>query len=415
MEAYNYRPLDVSRCQFRLLKVGRSLTATSIVQCHLENFDLNNAPCYTALSYRWTYLEPADAQPKLEAMEEEQFPLIVDGKLLHVSENLADFLEAFHGDARNKPNWLWIDQISINQKNMVERNQQVGLMSDIYSRCLSLIIWLGKASAPAAQLFWKSPVRLLQNSYFTRMWIVQEILLAENIEVLGGTTWIDWRNFASVPLTVSAGIPLATCSLLDRAQSYLRGSTGLGALLIDFGMNQCTDPRDRVYGLLGLVRKEQRPEIDYSKTLWEVFLDTILILCNARYDHHFNCVLALSDLAMSFSIADCPQHLDLAELRKPFDLSALLLEMRHVAAGGAYNNREIPPGPKKMVAIGIHDGQWWFEFLDKEGNKMRIDVEAQTRVPSELANKLGWFNKYRQCTSQFTKTGPHDANRILTT
>ncbi|KAH8593139.1 heterokaryon incompatibility protein-domain-containing protein [Bisporella sp. PMI_857] len=400
MEAYNYRPLDVSRCQFRLLKVDRSLTATSMVQCHLENFDLNNAPRYTALSYRWTYSEPADARPKLEAMEEEQSPLIVDGKLLHVSENLTDFLEAFHGDARNKPSWLWIDQISINQKNMVERNQQVGLMSGIYGRCLSLIIWLGKASAPAAQLFSKhGSVELLQNSYFTRVWIVQEILLAEDIEVLGGTTWINWRSFAVVPLTVDAGIPLATCSLLDRAQSYLRGSTGLAELLIDFGMNQCTDPRDRVYGLLGLARKEQRLEVDYSKTLWEVFLDTMLILCNARYDDHFNCVLALSGLAISFSMADCPQHLDPAELAKPFHLSALLLEMRHVAAGGAYNNREIPPGPKKMAAIGIHDGQWWFEFLDEEGNKMRIDAEAQKRVPSELANKLGWFNKYRKCTS----------------
>jgi hypothetical protein len=131
-----------------------------------------------------------------------------------------------------------------------------------------------------------------------------------------------------------------------------------------------------VYRLLGLVRKEQRPKIDYSKTLWEVFLDTILILCNARYDHYFNCVLALSGLAMSFSIADCLQHLDLTELTKPFDLLALLLEMRHVAASGAYNNKEIPPSPKKMVAIGIHDGQWWFEFLNKEGNKIRIDVEA---------------------------------------
>jgi hypothetical protein len=49
-------------------------------------------------------LEPANAQPKLEAIEEEQFPLIVNRKLLHVSKNLADFLKAFHGDARNKPN-----------------------------------------------------------------------------------------------------------------------------------------------------------------------------------------------------------------------------------------------------------------------------------------------------------------------
>lgn len=124
MEAYNYRALDARTFQVRLLKVDRSLTTTSKVQCHLEIFDFCDAPHYTALSYRWTYSDSSNSQvPIPEATNEKQFPLIVDGRLLRVSENLFDFLEVFRDDPKNEPVWLWIDQISINQKDIPERNQ----------------------------------------------------------------------------------------------------------------------------------------------------------------------------------------------------------------------------------------------------------------------------------------------------
>jgi hypothetical protein len=179
-------------------------------------------------------------------------------------------------------------------------------MSGIYSHCQALIIWLGKASGPAAQLFWQNRRRevLLQNSYFTRVWIVQEVLLAKHIKVLGGTTWIDWSAFTVIPLTcslVTAGVPIATLSLLDRAQSYVRGSTSLAALLLNFYDNNCTDPRDYVYGLLGLVSKDQRPEIDYTKTLWEVFLDTALTLCNAGHNRLITCRMALPRICRTWT------------------------------------------------------------------------------------------------------------------
>jgi hypothetical protein len=399
MQVYNHRPLEAKRRQIRLLKVDRSLTTTSKVQCHVEIFDFDNAPHYTALSYRWTYLKAGGAQGLIpEATEVEQYPLIIDGRLLRVSENLIDFLKAFHNDAKNKPTWLWIDQISINQKDVSERNQQVQLMSDIYSQCQALIIWLGKASALSAQRFWQDgPAILLQNPYFTRVWIVQEVLLAKHIEVLGGTTWINWSAFLSIPLVgtlVSAGVPISALNLLDQAQTYTRGFTTLAQLLLVMSSRECTDLRDHVYGLLGLVSEDQRPEIDYTKTLWEVFLDTALALCNAWSDPDIFCGAILSSLAMTFSNLNSPKHPDLAEFREPFDLHLLLYEMRQTAGGSTYTNREIPPGPKKMIAIGVGDGQWWFEFLDQEGGTTRIYAEAQARVSPELANKLSWFNKY---------------------
>ncbi|KAH8680042.1 heterokaryon incompatibility protein-domain-containing protein, partial [Tricladium varicosporioides] len=138
MGAYSYQPLDASRSQIRLLKIDRSLSPTAKVRCHLEVFDLYNAPHYTGLSYRWTYLEPDTAQrPSPEVTKKS---MVVDGKLFYVSENLANFLEVFREQPQNEPIWLWIDQICINQEDIPERNQQIRLMSDIYIRCQTVII-----------------------------------------------------------------------------------------------------------------------------------------------------------------------------------------------------------------------------------------------------------------------------------
>lgn len=395
MGAYSYQPLDASRSQIRLLKIDRSLSPTAKVRCHLEVFDLYNAPHYTGLSYRWTYLEPDTAQrPSPEVTKKS---MVVDGKLFYVSENLANFLEVFREQPQNEPIWLWIDQICINQEDIPERNQQIRLMSDIYIRCQTVIIWLGEASALAEDAY----SGVLKDSYFTRLWIVQEVLLARHIEILAGTKWIDWGTLMRTPLSgslVSNGVPVATLDLLDRARNFDRGSSGLASLLIVLDNNGCKDPRDHVYGLLGLVSEDQRPEIDYSKTLWEVFLDTALGLCTAQYEHVNSCGMALENLANTFTLENPPPNkvsiLQVMFVAKSFNLSTLFEEMRHVSNGGTYNNREIPPGPKKMVAIGNGGGRWWFEFLDARGTKLRIYARAQAKVPSLLANQLSWFNKY---------------------
>ena len=42
---------------------------------------------------------------------------------------------------------------------------------------------------------------------------------------------------------------------------------------------ECEDPRDKVYGLLGIVnRSSSVPEIDYNKSIQQVYFDTVRIL-----------------------------------------------------------------------------------------------------------------------------------------
>lgn len=43
----------------------------------------------------------------------------------------------------SRPIHLWVDSICVNQSDLNERSQQVGRMSDIYSRAMKTIVWLG--------------------------------------------------------------------------------------------------------------------------------------------------------------------------------------------------------------------------------------------------------------------------------
>jgi hypothetical protein len=42
-----------------------------------------------------------------------------------------------------------------------------------------------------------------------------------------------------------------------------------------FASMQCENPRDKVYGLLGLVVAHERPEVDCNKSLYEVYINTV--------------------------------------------------------------------------------------------------------------------------------------------
>jgi hypothetical protein len=47
--------------------------------------------------------------------------------------------------------------------------------------------------------------------------------------------------------------------------------SSLGEVLKDYSHLDCEDPRDKIYGLLGLVRTRERFDVDYSKTPSAIF------------------------------------------------------------------------------------------------------------------------------------------------
>lgn len=86
---------------------------------------------YAALSYVWG--SPGDT-----------LPIYVDGHEFPATKNLVSALRHIRGllePDRTLP--LWIDAISINQKDTVERNAQVAAMRRIYEEAALFVTWLG--------------------------------------------------------------------------------------------------------------------------------------------------------------------------------------------------------------------------------------------------------------------------------
>ena len=144
----------------------------------------------------------------------------------------------------------------------------------------------------------------MNNQYWRRIWVVQEILLAKDTLISCGDESFTWWNLKSLhmglqDLLIKRRIDrfLHTRVVFEsRAIKILRvgedmryGSphAKLQNLLATFRNMESTDSRDKVYGLLGLVNNatdgaqydhsEVLP-IDYSKSTTEVFADTLQFL-----------------------------------------------------------------------------------------------------------------------------------------
>src|SRR5579871_1951006 len=125
---FKHEPLDRSTQQIRLVSIVPK--AEGPIQCNIRHFDLsaNPTPDYRALTYRWG---PPSPIQRIEVNE----------KSYTVRQNLYDFLHAFrarlvkfsgYGQYEEEIQWIWIDQICIDQYITKERNHQVQMMSDIF-------------------------------------------------------------------------------------------------------------------------------------------------------------------------------------------------------------------------------------------------------------------------------------------
>lgn len=227
--------LDLKNDQFRLLRI-RSRVAGSI-QCSLEIFDRDLSPSYAAVSYVWG--DETDLQS-----------ILVNSHEFLITRNLYSFLEQVGSVelmseipmVHENHMYLWIDQITIDQNNPLERNHQVQNMADIFSQAAVVISWLGSADtngeSDQAMKHIKTTVtellpyqehihqvitgnyggdrvldtvaqqkedffhahkhafqlisRLFARPYWRRLWIVQEFVLAQRLLLLCGDRVITW-------------------------------------------------------------------------------------------------------------------------------------------------------------------------------------------------------------------------------
>lgn len=212
--------------------------------------------------------------------------------------------------------WLWIDQICIDQSATYEHNHQVGLMGQIFGWAHQVLVWLGAeadGSDEAMIAIDEGLVNghlgeietLLRRPYWHRLWILQEVLMAGKVLVLCGNKMFPWQYLQDfhMPGPYDDDIipdllniePVPASLIKERA--LFSSHERLGHILATFAGLHCQDPRDKVFGLLSLIRPSGRITVDYSMTAAEVFFAAVRkMLEDESYlgiDSHLNVALSL--------------------------------------------------------------------------------------------------------------------------
>ncbi|KAM0694505.1 hypothetical protein Q7P36_004861 [Cladosporium allicinum] len=273
----------------RLLRILPD-SSTDEIRCKLEEVSLDRAPPYTALSYTW-------------GSQYGVHRIYVNDRPLLVPKNLWRFLHHARDLTGDLSGWIWCDMLSINQVDLAERGHQVKLMSRIFKTAQSVVIWLGpayrgsdtamitlarllrgKALAKQASNIWAGDAGhamsgICSRPYWRRLWVFQEIWLAQKIRLMCGSKTAPWSHFHALMEYAHARSGI---SQLDDNTEVVANSpamrmrnlnidsvdTVLWSLVQGTRHLRCFDIRDKIYALLGVATKgHESIEPDYSMPL----------------------------------------------------------------------------------------------------------------------------------------------------
>lgn len=281
-----------------------SLKVTNLEDGRMHAFD--------ALSYFW-------------GKKGETFAIIVDEKELRIHGNLNDALPFLA--RRSSPLPIWIDAICINQADDKEKMIQIALMCKIYTRASQVWVWLGcpdnhildaiallpqiakvgeqleklpfwerrstfesASLPPLSSPIWRTVLQLISHPWYRRVWVVQEAALAKEIKGLCGSFEIEWEVLGDAvmgsyyladflnenedldQILPSGGLSRNRCVSLIRWRvhapdpiiSQESTSSRLLGILTHMLKQDCSDPRDRVLGVLGLFGDEVPEEFIFE-------------------------------------------------------------------------------------------------------------------------------------------------------
>lgn len=263
---------DLAAGHIRLLKI-LPWGPNGELRCQLTPVLLNDRTDYIALSYTW------GSRAKLRT-------ITLNGHRHVVGENLWRFLVHVQKHGAKYLQSLWIDALCINQSDLKEKGQQLGLMPDIYKTASQVLVWLGPeygGSKTAMQAVsksksqakttkrtlgvWGTPAGtgihgLCMRPYWGRLWVFQEIMLAKEIEVICGDSIIPWVLFQGLMLELkSRAAPSRTADKAD-----YRGARDSPAM--DIVLQTATGNRG-----------------GRARSLWDLIMATDNLRCQERVDH----------------------------------------------------------------------------------------------------------------------------------
>ncbi|KAH8783445.1 HET domain protein, partial [Diaporthe sp. PMI_573] len=283
---YASEPLLEKVDSIRLVTVEPELSENGLTSCQLKTTAFARRPKYEALSYRW-------------GDESTKKPILVNGIEMAVTTNLWAALQHFRTNPRGTP--VWIDAVSINQSDVAERTRQIQIMPHIYTRASSVVVWLGEEFANVeqnlnvdkAEMATDSDLyeRVIADEYWKRVWIRQEIGKGRQVQLLLGSDPVDWERFmhwlslhnseitpegkAKAGTAAGQGDKVGAAVLDHLRSGKYDGSCTLKSLITNHAEAHAKDPRDKIYGLVGLSSDGRGFPMDYKKSLYQVWVDTV--------------------------------------------------------------------------------------------------------------------------------------------
>ncbi|KAF9769178.1 hypothetical protein IL306_013423, partial [Fusarium sp. DS 682] len=218
-----YDGLAVGLGQIRLLKLqhvdddskplGGSLKVADIDDRSLDN-------SFWAISYAW-----GNGPEGLSTFTTEK-------GTIRITESLASCLICLR--RKRVDAYIWVDALCINQQDNDEKSIQVRRLGSLYNKAARVIVWLGNDGGmdePSPEIEWMAQVhrplclpgnrcrtgrgvtiahlappdpaderwggvnKLLQRSWFTRAWIVQELAMGGDVSIMSGRSEMKWDCF----------------------------------------------------------------------------------------------------------------------------------------------------------------------------------------------------------------------------
>ena len=307
------------------------MTPAGLLIGDLKDNDFN----FIALSYVW-------GGTKTEALSNDNTAFVEITDSLHLA--LSDLSEMIEG-----PTLVWVDALSINQDDTVERNSQVAMMHKIYSAASHVVVHVGAPSDDSASipellkaLFiaheaykksttsseshsrngvkpdiptlglpelhsdkWRNLQTFFSRPWFHRSWTLQEIHAAKESTLIcnGWITGVPLWLFSQALVAIKTfEVPIYVDPAVDARLSKFIEVPPLLYVLYANRTDACSDPRDSVYAYLGLSEEINAPELlaDYHQDANSVFHKYAqhFVRCNQGVEMLYNCFSYENDFSL---------------------------------------------------------------------------------------------------------------------
>jgi hypothetical protein len=319
-DSYTYQRLQLG--ETRLLEL-RSGPQDAPLTGEVQHINVERSPSYYALSYVW------GTATRSYTLQTSQGAVSITASLRSALRRIRKRDEVIH---------VWVDAICIDQENDYEKATQIRMLPNIFQSAEIVLCWIGEerddsTSAietllqirthelqpqswparlppiptnwvdgipPVNDDVWWSIQNLFEREWFSRVWVIQEVVLAKELKLICGNYEVDWEDIIkAVEICLDdQGGPLPTNCILRQVTPSFNPVHTLGltkgafenkslskhfnllSLLDLFTHAKATKNCDKFFALLGIAS-------DATATAFDPDYSSTIAVITRRYAHEF--------------------------------------------------------------------------------------------------------------------------------